>query len=270
VEEKIKYLSIGFGIGVFLCALVLGLIGKNKNIKEIHVPLIGTIKFLEREETHIPQIVHLAVEGEVRDIFDNPRRDIIVVLKGENLYGMTDQEGRFLISAISERETLDLEARYGNERTGDSIVVERDAALVKNLENGNGILRSYKLHKPLIIENPSIRIDALLCKRVGDHIPSGIFEGENPGIPSIINTVWCFIRVFGPLGYEDGKMTKLYCDWFLDGEFVHRHTLDVGFNPTSRGWRTNVYKNLNQQIGQWRIEIKSVYRTLNTLYFEVY
>jgi hypothetical protein len=206
----------------------------------------------------------------VRDIFDNPRRDVIVVLKGENLYGVTDGEGRFLITAISERETLDLEARYGEERTADSIVFERDAALVKNLENGNVVLRSYRLQKPLIIENPSLRVEALLCERIIDHIPAGTFEGEHPGIPSRINTVWCFIRVFGPLGYEDGRKTKLYCDWFLNGEFVHRHTLDVGLNPTSQGWRTNVYKNINQQTGQWRIEIKSVHATLKTLYFEVY
>jgi len=269
LNEKIKYLSIGFGIGLFVCALLLGLLWKNKSIQEISIPIIGTIKFLDKTEAPHEVPVYLSVAGEVRDIFDNPRKDVAVVLKGEGALSVTDGEGRFLFSDIAEQEQLDLEARYGAERSSVSIVLERDAVMVKNMKMDHSIHRTYSLHRPLILENPEIRVEALLCERITDHSPQGVFAGENPGISADVNVVWCFIRVFGPLGYERGKQTLLHCDWYLDRDHLYRHTIHVGFNPTPQGWRTHVYKNVNQQVGQWRIEIKSIHKTLTTLYFEL-
>jgi hypothetical protein len=269
VDEKIKYLSIGFGIGLFLCALLLGILGKNKSIQEISIPIIGTIKFLDKTQDRKQMPVYLSVSGEVRDIFDNPRKDVAVILKGEGILSVTDGEGRFFFSEIPEQEQLDLEARYGAERSSVSIVLERDAAIVKNTIIEDSIHHSYSLHRPLVLENPEIRVEALLCENITDHSPQAVFTGENPSISADVNAVWCFIRVFGPLDYERGKKTILHCDWYLDRDHLYRHTIQVGFNPTPQGWRTHVYKNVNQQVGQWRIEIKATHKTLATLYFEL-
>jgi hypothetical protein len=269
MEEKVKYISLGFGIGIFLCALVLGLLGKNRNIQEIAVPLIGTIKFVSREVVQPDSPVRQSLEGVVSDIFGNPRKDVVVLLKGEQIYSVTDQAGRFLLPEIPSQPLLDLEARFGAERAVESIAVGRDTGEAVGRVDTDPSVKIVRLRKPLVLQNPEIRVEALLCESITDHTPIGIFEGENPGVPADLDVIWCFIRVFGPLGYEHGRSTQLICDWFYNGEHVYRHTIDVGFNPASQGWRTHVYKSLNRQRGPWRVEIRSLFKTLAALHFEL-
>jgi len=184
--RKLKYFAGGVGVGFFLLGLTISLVAKN--VPETPTPPKPTKSFQE-ESLPAPEI-QLKIEGEVRDIFDNPREDV--------------------------------------------------------------------------------KVEACLCERVEDRTPINRFEEETPRIPVDIGTIWCFVRVFGPPGYENHKRTEITYLWYFNGKLVHSYTQEVGFSLAPRGWRTYAFKNLHGRIGTWRLEVVVKHKQLASLSFETY
>ena len=256
MKDKLWWFIYGIGAGFLALALIIVIVGKN--VEEIPTPF-GPIKFFVKEEVAPPQVL-MEIKGEVKDIFDNPRKGVIVTIPNIEKYSLTDQNGQFRFSNVPDCDYIKIEAYYGEESDSKGIEISRDEDVTR---------KTISIKLPLILENPNIKVEACLCEGIANHEPVGKFEGENPRIPVNINTLWCFVRVFGPLKYEIDKTTKITYRWYYKGEFLHEYTQDVGFNPS--GWRTNASKSLNGRVGEWRLEINTTtHKQLASLYFETY
>jgi len=264
--QKLKYFRAGVGVGFLLLGLTIST--GAKNIPETPTPPEPT-KFSQEQSSPAPEI-QLKIEGEVRDIFDNPRKDVIVLIKEIDKQSVTDEKGRFQFSNVPDRDYVILEAYHGEELCSRRIEIRSDTETVEEVTTNNVTRKTVKVSEPLILENPNIKVEACLCERVDDRTPVNRFEEEAPRIPVDIGTIWCFVRVFGPPGYEKGKKTEITYLWYYNGKLVRSYTQEVGFNLTARGWRTYAFKNLHGRIGTWRLEIVAKHRQLASVSFETY
>ena len=264
--QKVKYFGGGVGVGFFLLGLTISIVGKN--VQEAPFPS-GPTKSSQQESSP-PARTQMEIEGEVRDIFDNPRKDVVVIMKEIEKRSVTDEEGQYGFSNVPDCDYITLEAHHGEERCSRHIDINTDTRVIKEDTTDDVKRKTVRVNEPLILENPDIKVQACLCEKVDDHVPVNRFEEEKPRIPVDIGTIWCFVRVFGPLGYEKDKKTEITYLWYLNGELVHSYTQDVGFNPTQRGWRTQAYKNLHGRTGEWSLDIEAKHKQLASLYFESY
>jgi nucleoid DNA-binding protein len=264
--QKLKYFGGGVGVGFFLLGLTLST--GAKNIPETPTPS-GPTKPSQGQSSPAPE-VQLKIEGEVRDIFDNPRKDVIVMIKEIDTQSVTDEKGRFLFSNVPDREDMILEAHHGEELCSRGFEISEDTKVIEEVRADNVTRKTVKINEPLTLENPNIKVEACLCEGVEDRMPINRFEEEKPRIPVDIGTIWCFVRVFGPPGYEKGKKTEITYLWYFNGELVHSYTQDVGFNLAPRGWRTWAFKNLHGRTGRWKLEIVAKHKQLVSLSFETY
>lgn len=262
-RQKLKYFV---GAGFFLLGLTTSTVGKN--VEGTPLPL-RLVKSSQEESTPAAQI-QMEIEGEVTDIFDNPREDVVVIAKEIEKKSLTDEEGLFQFSDVPHRDYIILEARHGKESSTRRIEIARDTKVIKEVRANDVTRKTVKISEPLILENPNIKVQAFLCEKVDDHTPVNKFGEEKPRVPVDIGAIWCFVRVFGPLGYEKGKKTEITYLWYYNEELVRSYTQDVGFNPTPRGWRTWAFKNLHGRTGTWRLEIVAKHKQLASLYFESY
>ena len=264
--QKLKYLGSGVGVGFFLVGLTVSLVVKN-------IPEIPTLPGLTKsfaEEPRPAAEIQLNIEGEVRDIFDNSRRDVTVIIKEMEKQSVTDEKGEFHLSNVPDREAMTLEARYGEERCSRGLEISEDTEVIEEVRTDEVTRKTVKITEPLILENPNIKVEAFLCERVEDRTPLNRFEEEKPRIPVDMGTIWCFVRVFGPVGYEKDKRTEITYIWYWSGNPIHSYTQAVGFNLVPRGWRTSAFKNLHGRIGTWRLEIVAKHKQLASLSFETY
>jgi hypothetical protein len=264
--QKLKYFGSGVGVGFFLLGLTTSLVAKN-------VPEILTLPRLAKsssEESLPAPEIQLNIEGEVRDIFDNPRKGVTVIIREIEKKSITDEKGEFDFSNVPDCEDMILDARHGEERCSRHLEIIEDTRIMEEVRTDNVTRKNVKISEPLILENPHIKVEACLCEEVEDRTPINRFEEENPRIPVDMGTIWCFVRVFGPPGYEKGKKSEITYLWYYHGELVHSYTQEVGFNLASRGWRTYAFKNLHGQIGTWTLKIAAKYKQLVSLSFETY
>lgn len=264
--RKLKYFAGGVGVGFFLLRLTISLVAKN--VPETPTPPKPTKSFQE-ESLPAPEI-QLKIEGEVRDIFDNPRKDVKVIIEEIEKQSVTDERGRFQLSNVPDRDYVTLEARHGEEPCSRRIGIRRDTQVIEEVKTNDVTRKTVKITELLILENPEIKVETCLCERVEDRTPINRFEEENPRIPVDVGTTWCFVRVFGPPGYENHKRTEITYLWHFNGKLVHSYTQEVGFNLAPRGWRTYAFKNLHGRIGTWRLEVVAKHKQLASLSFETY
>ena len=266
--SKLRWFGVGVSVGFLLLGLILVIVGKN--VHQIPTP-VGPIIFFPEEpprEPRLPPQVQMEIKGEVKDIFDNPRKDVVVIIREIEKHTVTDGKGRYHFSNVPDRDYMTLEARCGEERCSRPTEISRDTTVIEEVTINNVKRRSVRINQPLILQNPNIKVKASLCEKVDDHTPVNTFEEENPRIPVDIGTIWCFVRIFGPLGYEKDKKTEITYLWYWNRELVHSYTQDVGFNPTQKGWRTHAFKNLHGRTGTWRLDIEAKYQQLASLFFE--
>jgi hypothetical protein len=223
-----------------------------------------------------------AVAGRVVDVFDNPREGVIVLARGFQRYGISDEKGRFILSDVPALKGLALDAYYGEEH--DSVFVSFDLT-AEGEPAGQGRAasgapeRETNLPDPLVL-NP-LRVEALLCRYVEQSDQEGLkpvdpFTGEEPRIShdSLLppksgegRELWCFVKVFGPDRYEVGRHTDLVFEWEWGGELQGRpYAQSVGVR--SFGWRTRVSKRVWE--GEWVLRIRAKHAELARLAFEVY
>jgi hypothetical protein len=239
----------------------------------------GTAPGWKGEEENLPAA---AVSGRVVDVFDNPREGVIVLARGAQRYGISDDKGRFILSGVPPLKGLALDAHYGDER--DSVVVSFDLAAHGEPAAPKGAVsgareREINLSDPLVL-NP-LRVEAMLCRYVeqsdlGGLTPVDPFAGEDLRVSynSLLppkggegRELWCFVKVFGPDRYEVGRRTDLVFEWEWSGETQGRpYTQSVGVR--SFGWRTRVSKRVWE--GEWVLRIRAKHAELARLSFEVY
>ena len=263
---KLKHFGSGVGVGFFLLGLTTSLVAKN-------VPEIPTPPRLAKsspEESQPAPKIQLNIEGEVRDIFENSRKGVTVIIKEIEKKSITDEKGEFHFSNVPDGEDMILDVQYGEERCSRRLEISEDTRVIEEVRTDNLTRKTVKISEPLILENPNIRVEACLCEGVEDRTPINRFGEEAPRIPVDMDTIWCFIRVFGPPGYEKDKKTEITYLWYFNGELVHSYTQEVGFNLAPRGWRTYAFKNLHGRIGTWRLDIEAKYKQLASLSFETY
>jgi hypothetical protein len=215
-----------------------------------------------------PISTELDITGDVVDIFGNPRKGVIVIVRGVQRYAFTDKKGLYHITNVPFQNSLTLEAYYGKE--GDNLGISLDEKAPGKTEN---------VPRPLVL-NP-ITIDAVLCSGVfnteeGGLTPEGTFEGENPRIPleslpmdseQKFREIWCFVKVIGPLKYEVGRDTELTYEWYYAGDLQSKpFKQSVGVRPF--GWRTRASKRV--WAGEWLLKIKSKHEELAWVPFEIY
>ncbi|MFQ6067518.1 MAG: DUF2914 domain-containing protein, partial [bacterium] len=262
-RKKLKYFAGVGGVGFLL--LGLSTFTGAKNVPETPTLPEPTKPFLE-ESQPTPEI-QLKIEGEVRDVFDSPRKDVKVMIEEIEKESFTDEKGRFRILNVPNRDYVMIEARYGEELCSRRIEIERDTEPIEEVRAGDVTRKTVKVSEPLILENPYVRVEACLCEVVEDRAPINRFEEEKPRIPVDIGTIWCFVRVFGPVGYEKDKKTEITYLWYYNGKLIHSYTQEVGFNLAPRGWRTWAFKNLHGRIGTWTLEIVAKHKELASLSF---
>ncbi len=264
--QNLTHFGSGVGIGFFLLGLTTSLVAKN--IPEVPTP--PRLAKSSPEESQSTPEIQLNIEGEVRDVFDNPRKGVTVIISEIEKKSITDEKGRFEFSNLAHRDYITLEARHGEERCSRHLEISEDTRVIEEARTDNLTRKTVKISEPLILENPNIRVEACLCEGVEDRTPINRFEEEAPRIPVDIGTIWCFVRVFGPPEYEKGKKSEIAYLWYFKGELVHSYTQEVGLNLAPRGWRTYAFKNLHGRIGTWRLEIVAKHRQLASLSFETY
>jgi len=213
------------------------------------------------------EVSQLDIKGKVVDIFDNPREDVIVIIRGIQRYAITDKYGEYHISNVPFNNIITLEAYYGNEK--DTINASLDKGNIGGIEN---------ISEHLIL-NP-IEIEATLCEYVDkddkDYSIEGEFERENPRIPldslrvdeeQNLKEIWCFVIVYGPIEYQIGKNTEIRYEWYYNKEIQRRpFEQQVGFNP--HGWRTRASKKVWK--GEWELIIKTKHKELVKIPFEIF
>lgn len=261
MRHELKWFGIGVVFGFILLGLIIG------KVKEIHTPF-GKIVFVQKENQLQPQ-TEMIIEGKVKDIFDNPRKDVIVIIREMEKHTVTNEEGRYHFPTVPDCDNITFEARYGQEKCSRQIIISRDVDVIETVKTDNVEKKIVKVKQPLILENPNIKVEAVLCENVDGHTPVNPFEEENPRIPIDIGTIRCFIRVFGPLGYETDKTTKITYSWYYNGSFLSKYDQEVGFNPAT-GWRTNASKSLYGLTGKWRLDIQAKHKKFKSLHFETY
>ena len=264
--RKLKYFGAGVGVGFFLLGLTIFLAAEN--VQESPT-LPKPTKSFQGQSSPAPEI-QLNIGGEVRDIFDNPRKDVIATIKETGKRTLTDKRGRFQFSNVPDRDYVIVEARHGQESCSRRIEITEDTKVIEEVRTNDVTRKTLKINEPLILEDPNIKVEACLCERVEDRTPINRFEEETPRISIDIGTIWCFARVFGPPGYENHKKTEITYLWYFNGKLVHSYTQDVGFNLAPRGWRTYAFKNLHGRIGTWRLDIEAKHKQLVSLSFETY
>lgn len=202
------------------------------------------------------------IKGEVREIFDNPRKDVVVIVRGTQRCDITDKEGQYHLSNIPFQNNITLEAYYGKER-----------GKIKEDLNERYIGGVAAISEHLILEHPDIRVEAKLCREVvresGHFTPIDIFEKKEEEalhIPSDMEEVWCFAKVFGPLNYEKDKEITLSFKWYCNGDLKHEYNQPgIGFSPF--GWKTFAWKTI--WLGSWELRIEAKHKKLAHIYFEV-
>jgi hypothetical protein len=223
-----------------------------------------------------------SVSGRVVDVFDNPREGVIVLARGFQRYGISDDKGRFVLADVPALKGLALDAYYGDER--DSVVVSFDSTAHGEPAGPRGVAsgapeRETNLPDPLVL-NP-LRVEVLLCRYVEQSDQGGLkpvdpFSGEELRISydSLLppksgegRELWCFVKVFGPDRYEVGRRTDLVFEWEWGGELQGRpYTQSAGVR--SFGWRTRVSKRVWE--GEWVLRVRAKHAELARLAFEVY
>jgi len=264
--QKPKYFGGGVGVGFLLLGLTVFVGGQN--VQEVPTPP-GSTKPSQGQSSPAPEI-QLKIEGEVRDIFDNPRKDVIVTIKEIDKQSVTDEKGRFQFSNVPDRDYVIVEAHHVEELCSRGLEISEDTKVIEEVRADNVTRKTVKISEPLTLESPNIKVGACLCERVDDRTPVNRFEEEIPRISVDMGTIWCFVRVFGPPGYEKGKKTEITYLWYYNGKLVRSYTQGVGFNLAPRGWRTYAFKNLHGRIGTWRLEIVAKHKQLASLSFETY
>jgi hypothetical protein len=264
--QKLKYLGGGVVVGFLLLGLIISIAAKN--VQEVPTPLRLTKSF--QEESALAPEIQLNIEGEVKDIFDNPRKDVIVTIKEIEKESLTDEKGQYQFSNVPDRDYMILDARHGEERCSRRIEIERDTKVIEEVTTDDAKRKTVKVSEPLILENPNIKVEVCLCERVEDRTPVNRFEEEYPRISVDRGRVWCFVRVFGPPGYEKDKKIEITYLWYLNGKLVRSYTQAIGFNLAPRGWRTWAFKNLHGRTGTWRLEIIAKHKQLASLSFETH
>jgi hypothetical protein len=218
----------------------------------------------------------VSVSGRVVDVFDNPREGVIVLARGFQRYGISDDKGRFILSDVPTLKGLAVDAHYGDER--DNVVVSVDPAAGPG-KGSDASDREVTLTDPMVL-NP-LRVEALLCRYVEQSEQEGLkpvdpFSGDEPKVSYDSlqqpqsgegRELWCFVRVFGPDRYEVGRKTDLVFEWECDGELQGRpYVQSVGVR--SFGWRTRVSKKVWE--GEWVLRIRAKHAELARVAFEVY
>jgi hypothetical protein len=248
-----------------------------------------------------------SVSGRVVDVFDNPREGVIVLARGLQRYGITDDKGRFVLDDVHSAKGLVLDAFYGDER--DSAPVSFDVPAPVESEGGpeGGPARGTAgkspggpassgspatrapapgvggagivINEPLVL-NP-VRVAAVLCRHVEQSEQGGLravdpFGGEDVRVPLETlapsksgdgRDLWCFVQVFGPDRYEIGRVTNLRFEWEFDGE-LHGKPYSQSVGVRPYGWRTRVSKRV--WAGEWILKIGTRHAELARLSFEVY
>ncbi len=176
---------------------------------------VGEIKL---EQSPLP--IEMVINGEVKDIFDNPRKGVMVIIDGIEDYSITDKKGRYYFSNVPHCDHMTLKAYYGEESASRRIEIAMDTEVIEGGVAPNAKRKTVKIKLPLVLEHPKITLKACLCKRVEDREPQQIFEEENPDIPTDIGKIWCFVRIFGPFEYEQRKKTQISYEWYWKGQLV--------------------------------------------------
>jgi hypothetical protein len=159
-----------------------------------------------------------SVSGRVVDVFDNPREGVIVLARGIQRYGITDDKGRFVLDDVPSTKGLVLDAFFGDER--DSAPVSFDVPARVEAEGGpeggpaRGSARGTAGESPggpassgspaqglpaqgeggavVVIPEPlvlnPVRVAAVLCRRVEQSEQGGLravdpFGGEDVRVP---------------------------------------------------------------------------------------
>lgn len=255
-------------IEVFLLGLIVVVFGKQ--ITELSTPLLQ-MKFNWKQTAAPSSNLLMEVEGRVEGIFGNPREDVMVIIGETGQFTETDEGGEYHFSNIPNLKRITLRARYGKERGSRSIEMSKDADTIQELiSDDKAQVKKVVVRHPLVLQNPDIKVELCLCLDVHNKKPLRIFEGENPEIPLSVGKIYCYVRVFGPLGYETNKITELTFSWYYEGELMGRYSQSVGFNPAKPGWRTYASKYLNKHQGNWRIDITAKHKRLGSLHFNTY
>lgn len=209
----------------------------------------------------------ISITGRVVDIFDNPRDDVIVIIRGIQQYAITDNDGKYYLSDVPFQNNITLEAYYGNEKDDINVNLSR-------YDPGEVVSSP----KPLILK--PIKVEAFFAKDViyiegKGFTPEGIFEEESPRISlnqlpfdkeERHREVWCFVKVIGPPKYEVGKEMELSYEWYYNNEIQDRpFKQQVGVSPL--GWRTRVSKKV--WVGEWSLKIKTKHEELVIIHFEI-
>ena len=214
----------------------------------------------------LPPPPQVDITGKVVDIFNNPRRDVIVITRRIQHYAITDREGQYHFSNIPFQKNITLEAYYGKEKDNISISLST-----------NDIGKTVSISELLIL-NP-IKIEPSLCKNVTSRedkrlAPIDPFE-RDPRIPLDLllldekdyEVIWCFAKIIGPIEYEVGKETEISYEWYCNDEIQGEpYKQSVGVSPT--GWRTRASKKV--WAGKWLLKIKTTHEDLAELSFEIY
>jgi hypothetical protein len=232
-----------------------------------------------RREAEGPPSV--SIFGRVVDVFDNPREGVIVLARGLQRYGISDDKGRFILSEVPKTKGLSLDAHYGDER--DAVVVDfalaaaREPEAAKEASGQPG--GEVTLPDPMVL-NP-LRVEVLLCRFVEQTEQEGLkpvhpFSGDEPKVSYDSlqppksgegRELWCFVRVFGPDRYEVGRTTDIVFEWEWNGEPQGKpYAQSVGVR--SFGWRTRVSKKVWE--GEWVLRIGAKRAELARVAFEVY
>ncbi len=273
IHQLTKSLSVGawrWIIGIFVSSVILGITVSYKLGYKSGVSQSSNNK----QEMTIAQLNNnhpasqVDITGKVVDIFDNPRNDVTVIVKGTQQYATTDKKGEYHLSNLPFQNNITIEAYYGEEK--DSITVRGHS---NNMEEVVHI-------SELLILKP-VKIEAFLCSYVDNLENKGLtpqskFEEENPQISldslsfdkeNKYREIWCFVKIVGPLKYEIGKDINIFYEWYYNNEMQGSlFKQSVGVSPF--GWRTCASKRVWK--GKWLLKIKTKHAELARMSFEVY